>query len=100
LNDVPVDDVLELYRANNWSSANKPDQLHQGTSSSFGRFSPKTNEISHLRHFASGLMCFESGGSRTPVELFVVGVAMLDLDVCRQIDVFSVSLANDFVACQ
>ena len=29
LNDVPKDAVLELYRANHWSSANKPDRLHQ-----------------------------------------------------------------------
>jgi len=28
--DVPKDAVLDLYRANNWSSANKPDQLYQG----------------------------------------------------------------------
>ena len=28
-NEVPREDVLSLYRANNWSSANKPDQLHQ-----------------------------------------------------------------------
>lgn len=28
-NDVPKDAVVDLYRANNWSSANKPDQLHQ-----------------------------------------------------------------------
>ena len=27
--DVPKEAVLDLYRANNWSSANKPDQLHQ-----------------------------------------------------------------------
>lgn len=26
--DIPEDAVLKLYRANNWSSANKPDQLH------------------------------------------------------------------------
>ena len=25
--DVPIDDVIELYRANDWSSANKPDLL-------------------------------------------------------------------------
>ena len=28
-NDVSKDAVLDLYRANNWSSANKPDELHQ-----------------------------------------------------------------------
>lgn len=28
--DVPKESVLSLYRANDWSSANKPDQLHQG----------------------------------------------------------------------
>lgn len=28
-NDVSEDAVLDLYRANNWSSANKPDQLHK-----------------------------------------------------------------------
>lgn len=28
-NDVPRDSVLSLYRANNWSSADKPDQLHK-----------------------------------------------------------------------
>ena len=28
-NDVPKEAVLHLYRAVNWSSANKPDQLHQ-----------------------------------------------------------------------
>jgi hypothetical protein len=28
-NHVPKDAVLDLYRANHWSSANKPDQLHQ-----------------------------------------------------------------------
>ena len=27
--DVPRESVLNLYRANHWSSANKPDQLHQ-----------------------------------------------------------------------
>ncbi len=27
--DVPKEAVLDLYRANNWSSANKPDQLYQ-----------------------------------------------------------------------
>lgn len=27
--DVPKQAVLDLYRANNWSSVNKPDQLHQ-----------------------------------------------------------------------
>jgi GNAT superfamily N-acetyltransferase len=27
--DVPLEAVLELYRANHWSSANKPDKLHQ-----------------------------------------------------------------------
>ncbi len=27
--DVPKEAVIDLYRANNWSSANKPDQLHQ-----------------------------------------------------------------------
>ena len=27
--DVPKEAVLDLYRANNWSSANKPEQLHQ-----------------------------------------------------------------------
>jgi GNAT superfamily N-acetyltransferase len=26
--DVSKSDVLDLYRANSWSSANKPDQLH------------------------------------------------------------------------
>ena len=26
---VPKEAVLDLYRANNWSSANKPDQLHR-----------------------------------------------------------------------
>lgn len=28
-NEVPKGAVLELYRANHWSSADKPDQLHQ-----------------------------------------------------------------------
>ena len=28
-NNVPKDDVLSLYRATEWSSAEKPDQLHQ-----------------------------------------------------------------------
>ncbi len=27
--DVPKEAVLDLYRANKWSSANKPDELHQ-----------------------------------------------------------------------
>jgi hypothetical protein len=28
--EVPIESVLSLYRANDWSSANKPDQQHQG----------------------------------------------------------------------
>jgi GNAT superfamily N-acetyltransferase len=27
--DIPREAVLDLYQANNWSSANKPDELHQ-----------------------------------------------------------------------
>ncbi|MEX0711588.1 MAG: GNAT family N-acetyltransferase [Pirellulales bacterium] len=27
--DVPKEAVVDLYRANNWSSASKPEQLHQ-----------------------------------------------------------------------
>ena len=33
-NDVPKAAVLDLYRANNWSSANKPEQLHQALQNS------------------------------------------------------------------
>ncbi|MCA9086984.1 MAG: hypothetical protein KDA81_23270, partial [Planctomycetaceae bacterium] len=47
-----------------------------------------------------GLLIPENGGSRTPVELFAGGVVMLDLDVRRQIEVFSVTLANGFPANQ
>ena len=28
--DLKLDGVLALYRANGWSSAEKPDQLHRG----------------------------------------------------------------------
>lgn len=32
--DIPKESVLTLYRAAEWSSANKPDQLHRGLSNS------------------------------------------------------------------
>ena len=46
------------------------------------------------------LPCVFVGGPRTPAEVFAGGVAMLDLDVCRQIELFSVTVANDFLANQ
>ena len=33
-NEVPIDAVLDLYRTMDWSSANKPEQLHQGLENS------------------------------------------------------------------
>ena len=32
--DIPQESILSLYRAAEWSSANKPDQLHRGLTNS------------------------------------------------------------------